>query len=439
MASLTWFWRLVCSPDCSEACQVDCPGCRAMAPEWEQQGRRTMDVTHREGRFRWSRFKYLWSCWSRSAMARAVSRLGPTRWVARVESVLPRRWVAKVESKISAAAGCGCEPAATVASAGASTAAPVAGPAPVQTAAGCGCGPSTVGLTAGDAAIRDEVQRHYSGHALEVMSGSQGGCCSPGLPADVSCTVLYPEEELQALPAEALIASLGCGNPLARADLKAGEVVLDLGSGGGMDVCVAAARVGPTGRVVGLDMSEEMLDLARTNAEKVGASNVEFSRGDLEAIPLRDDSVDVIISNCVVNLAPDKSNALHEAHRVLRPGGRLAISDIVTRTPVPAALKNDLTAWAACLGGALTEQQYRDHLTAAGFLDIEIERDREYTAADAEAAGLSSLLTRLGIKEALSAGFASTSVRARKAGPSDHDPSSVDAVLASNRRGGDEG
>jgi arsenite methyltransferase len=267
-----------------------------------------------------------------------------------------------------------------------------------------------------DPAVKDEVRRHYSDHASEMLANTQGGgCCSPGLPADVSCTSEYDERELRALPAEALMASLGCGNPLASAGLRPGEVVLDLGSGGGMDVMVAAARVAPGGTVIGLDMSPEMLQLARSNAAKVGATNVEFRQGDLESIPLGDESVDVIISNCVVNLAPDKTRALREAHRVLRPGGRLTISDIVSREPVPPRLRGDLTAWAACLGGALTDAEYRRHLAAAGFVDVEIERGREYTAADAESAGLGPLLARLGVQDAISLGFASTSVRARKA------------------------
>jgi SAM-dependent methyltransferase len=291
---------------------------------------------------------------------------------------------------------------------------------------GCGCHSGSTAATislgrpgaAGpsDTDVKEEVRRHYSEQASGVIAGVQEGCCSPGLPADVSCTVLYDEKELQSLPVEALMASLGCGNPLARADLAPGEVVLDLGSGGGMDVFVAAARVAPGGRVIGLDMSAEMLQLAATNAAKVGATNVEFRRGDMEAIPAPDASIDVIISNCVVNLAPDKDLALREAFRVLRPGGRLAISDIVTRESVPPVLKGDLTAWAACLGGALSEKEYRDHLSRAGFVEVEIERGREYTAADAESAGLGPLLARLGMDGALRLGFASTGVRARKAG-----------------------
>lgn len=388
MAGMTWFWRLVCSPDCTEACQVDCPGCRALASEWEEQGRRTIAVQPYEGSFRWSRAHELWTCWSRSVSARALARLRPGRNAART-----------VAAAAPTASGCGCHSGACDTGSAVPTA--VSG---------------SFTSTPTGAEVKEEVRRHYSDQASGVLAGIQDGCCGPGLPADVSCTTEYDEKELQALPAEALMASLGCGNPLARAELRPGEVVLDLGSGGGMDVMIAAARVAPGGKVIGLDMSAEMLELARSNAAKVGATNVEFRRGDLEAVPVADESVDVIISNCVVNLAPDKTLALREANRVLRPGGRLTISDIVTREPVPAALREDLAAWAACLGGALTEREYRDHLVRAGFVDVEIERGREYTSADAESAGLGPLLARLGMVDALRLGFASTSVRARKSG-----------------------
>lgn len=402
MASMTWFWRLVCSPDCSEACQVNCPGCSALAGEWEQQGRRTIAVPPHQGPFRWSRTRELWTCWSRSVSARALARLHPGR--------------RSPGAPATVAAGCGCHSGAVA------SATPI-GLSTEAAAAGCGCHSGAVASAtpialSTDAAVKDEVRRHYSEHASGMLASAQDGCCGPGLPADVSCTSEYDEKELQALPGEALMASLGCGNPLASAGLRPGEVVLDLGSGGGMDVMVAAARVSPGGTVIGLDMSPEMLELARSNAAKVGTTNVEFRQGDLEAIPLGGDTVDVIISNCVVNLAPDKTRALREAYRVLRPGGRLTISDIVTREPVPRALRADLAAWAACLGGALTDAEYREHLAAAGFVDVEIERGREYTAADAESAGLAPLLARLGVRDALRLGFASTSVRARKAGSS---------------------
>jgi arsenite methyltransferase len=372
MASMMWFWRLVCEPDCSEACQVNCPGCHALADEWESQGRVAAAPT--PTRFRWSRLPTLWNCWSKSVSARMLARLNPVR------STRDRPTGA-------AQAGCGCQPPA-----------------------------------ARDAVIKEEVRRHYSAQAHAVAAGAGDDCCSPALPAQVSAVPMYSADELSNVPAEALLASLGCGNPLARAELKPGEVVLDLGSGGGMDVMVAAARVSPGGTAFGLDMSDEMLALAQANAAKVGAVNVEFLTGDLEAIPLPDESVDVIISNCVVNLAPDKDKALSEAFRVLRPGGRLAISDIVTRQPVPALLKESLSAWAACIGGALSEDEYSDQLGAAGFAGIAIHRDREYTAEDAAAAGLTPLLQQAGLDTALRLGFASAGVCARKPGDQ-HAPS----------------
>jgi arsenite methyltransferase len=369
MVSMKWFWRLVCEPDCSDACQVNCPGCHALAAEWEAQGRVTAAAAAPPAKFRWSKLPELWSCWSKSTSARLLARLNP---------------FAGLRRRPAGAAG----------------------------EVGCGCHPPG----ARDIAIKDEVRRHYSAQAQALTAGAEGACCTPALPAQVSAGPMYSADDLNRVPVEALLASLGCGNPLGRADLKPGEVVLDLGSGGGMDVVVAAARVSPGGSVVGLDMSEQMLALARANAAKAGADNVRFLTGDMEAIPLPDDSVDVIISNCVVNLSPDKDLALGEAFRVLRPGGRLTISDIVTREPVPALLKGNLTAWAACIGGALSEDEYRARLGAAGFTGITIYRDREYTAEDAAAAGLTPLLEQAGLDTALRLGFASAGVCARKAG-----------------------
>jgi arsenite methyltransferase len=374
MVSMNWFWRLVCEPDCSDACQVNCPGCRALAPEWEAQGRVTAAATAPPARFRWSKLPELWSCWSKSTSAMLLARLDP---------------FASTRNRLAGATG----------------------QADSAMGNGCGCYPPA----ARDTAIKDEVRRHYSAQAQAVTAGADGGCCTPALPAQVSAAPMYSADELSNVPAEALLASLGCGNPLGRADLKPGEAVLDLGSGGGMDVMVAAARVSPGGRVFGLDMSAEMQALARSNAEKAGAVNVHFLTGDMEAIPLPDESVDVIISNCVVNLSPDKQTALGEAFRVLRPGGRLAISDIITREPVPALLKESLTAWAACIGGALSEDEYQARLGAAGFTNITIYRDREYTAEDAAAAGLTPLLEQAGLDTALRLGFASAGVCAHKA------------------------
>jgi arsenite methyltransferase len=368
MTSMAWFWRLVCEPDCSDACQVNCPGCRALAPEWESQGKITAAATAPAVKFRWSNFPVLWNCWSKSASARMLARLSPTR-----------------RGRERAAAGL----------------------------TGCSC---HAHAPASAAAIKDEVQRHYSAHAQALAACGDDGCCTPALPAEVSALPMYSADQMSNLPGEALLASLGCGNPLARADLAPGEVVLDLGSGGGMDVMVAAGRVAPGGKVFGMDASNEMLALAQAGAARVGAGNVEFVKGDLESIPLPDESVDVIISNCVVNLAPDKDTAMSEAFRVLKPGGRLAISDIVTRQPVPAPIKENLAAWAACIGGALSEDEYRARLDAAGFTSIAIYRDREYTAQDAEAAGLSQILAQAGLDTALRLGFASAGICARKEG-----------------------
>jgi SAM-dependent methyltransferase len=265
--------------------------------------------------------------------------------------------------------------------------------------------------------VRAGVTKHYDDHARSVRGdGCCGGSATAGLPEEVSCVTEYAEGDLQQIPADAITASLGCGNPFERAGLSPGEVVLDLGSGGGLDAIVAARRVGSEGHVFGLDMSDEMLSLAQANAVKAGVSNVAFVRGDMESIPLPRASVDVIISNCVVNLVPDKTRALAEAFRVLRPGGRLSISDIVTRLPVPAEMRSDLAAWAACIGGALTVAEYRELLVEAGFVDVEVEREREYTARDAELGGVAPILERAGLADALALGFANTSVRARKPG-----------------------
>ncbi|MPZ25696.1 MAG: arsenite methyltransferase [Micromonosporaceae bacterium] len=269
-----------------------------------------------------------------------------------------------------------------------------------------------------DDRIRGAVREYYGERARGVPEGSgtdPSGVPSGGLlPAEVSAVPSYQAQDLAAVPANAIQASLGCGNPFDRAALQPGEVVLDLGSGGGMDALVASQRVGPDGHVFGLDMSDDMLALAQRNATAAGVTNVAFLKGDMESVPLPRGSVDVIISNCVVNLVPDKARALREAHRVLRPEGRLSISDIVTRRPVPEHLKGDLSAWAACVGGALTEDEYRAELAAAGFVDIEITRDREFTAVDADLAGLTPVLARAGLSKALELGFANTSVRARK-------------------------
>jgi arsenite methyltransferase len=240
--------------------------------------------------------------------------------------------------------------------------------------------------------IRDTVKEKYGQVALRVISSNDGqaeasSCCSPVLDPtklDPIISKLYTGHETDGLPAEALAASLGCGNPTALAELRPGEVVLDLGSGGGIDVLLSAKRVGPTGKAYGLDMTDEMLALARANQRKAGVSNVEFLKGEIERIPLPDQSVDVIISNCVINLSGDKPRVLREAFRVLRPGGRLAVSDIVVRGSMPAEIKKSMELWAGCVAGALEEQDYSSLLAQAGFQQITVEPTRVYRAQDAK-------------------------------------------------------
>lgn len=211
-------------------------------------------------------------------------------------------------------------------------------------------------------------------------------CCDP------ITKNLYDEGEKGVLPEKAVLASLGCGNPTALSDLKPGETVLDLGSGGGIDVLLSARRVGPTGKAYGLDMTDDMLALARENQRQAGATNVEFLKGEIENIPLPDNSVDVVISNCVINLSADKSRVLREAFRVLRPGGRFAVSDVVVRGEVPDAVRESMVLWVGCIAGALEENDYRAKLVAAGFADIDFETTRTYDVEDARA-----FLTEAGI------------------------------------------
>jgi SAM-dependent methyltransferase len=236
--------------------------------------------------------------------------------------------------------------------------------------------------------IKETVRHHYGQQALKVVQSGTSSCCggsasSPAQCCDPISSNLYAADEASTLPEEAVLASLGCGNPTALASLAPGEVVLDLGSGGGIDVLLSARRVGPTGKAYGLDMTDEMLALADQNKRKSGLTNVEFLKGEIEHIPLPDDSVDVIISNCVINLSADKDQVLREAHRVLKPGGRLAVSDIVTRGEIPAEIKRSLELWAGCVAGALDEQDYLSKLRAAGFVDASIEATRVYRVADA--------------------------------------------------------
>jgi arsenite methyltransferase len=234
--------------------------------------------------------------------------------------------------------------------------------------------------------IHEAVKKKYGEAAKEVAAGNTASCGSGG---GLSCcdpitSNLYGTAEKAGLPADAVAASLGCGNPTALAQLQAGEIVLDLGSGGGIDVLLSAKRVGPTGKAYGLDMTDEMLALARENQKKAGAQNVEFLKGTIENIPLPDNSVDVIISNCVVNLSGDKDQVLREAFRVLKPSGRLAISDVVVRGKVPEDIRKSMELWVGCIAGALQEEEYKTKLGKAGFATIEVEATRVYKAADAE-------------------------------------------------------
>jgi arsenite methyltransferase len=228
-------------------------------------------------------------------------------------------------------------------------------------------------------AIRAAVRTHYAAAAVAASQASgQSGCC--GGPADppVISSQLYTFDQVGELPTAAVLASLGCGNPTALAELERGEVVLDLGSGGGIDVLLSARRVGPTGFAYGLDMTDAMLELARRGAAERNVQNVQFLKGEIEHIPLPDASVDVVISNCVINLSADKPRVLGEAFRVLKPGGRFAVSDVVVQGTLPAAVRNDMDAWAGCLGGALEDGEYRALLAQAGFVDIDVEVTRVY-------------------------------------------------------------
>ena len=233
--------------------------------------------------------------------------------------------------------------------------------------------------------IKDAVKEKYGEAASRVASGLEvQGCCSTG-DCDPITGNLYDSKDAAAVPEEALKASLGCGNPTALAELHPGEIVLDLGSGGGIDVLLSAKRVGPTGKAYGLDMTDEMLALARRNQSKAGVQNVEFLKGEIENIPLPDNSVDVIISNCVINLSSDKRKVVKEAFRVLSPGGRFAVSDVVVRGDVPAEVRKNMELWIGCIAGALEESEFKTLLLEAGFIDPEIEPTRIYEVEDARA------------------------------------------------------
>jgi len=263
--------------------------------------------------------------------------------------------------------------------------------------------------------IKNEVRERYAREALKVSDGKSSGCCGASARAtDLITSNLYKDAETAQVPAEALAASLGCGNPTALAQLKPGETVLDLGSGGGIDVLLTARRVGPAGKAYGLDMTDEMLALARDNQRKAGVQNVEFLKGEIENIPLPDNSVDVITSNCVINLSADKDRVLREAFRVLKPGGRFAVSDIVVRGEMPKEIQHKVELWAGCIVGALEDRDYAAKLARAGFQDIELEPTRVYKAADAKGLMAGFGANADAIATAVDGKFASAFIRARK-------------------------
>jgi len=267
--------------------------------------------------------------------------------------------------------------------------------------------------------LKTAVKEKYGQAALRVVSGAGSGCCGPVAScgcdaADPITSGLYGDAEKSALPETAVLASLGCGNPTALAELHPGEVVLDLGSGGGIDVLLSARRVGPSGKAYGLDMTDEMLALARENQRKAGLENVEFLKGEIENIPLPDNSVDVIISNCVINLSADKDRVLAEAFRVLKPGGRFAVSDVVVRGEVPAGIRRSVEMWVGCIAGALEEQEYQAKLARAGFTQISVEPARIYTTADARGFLSAEGIDADAIAPDVDGKFMSAFIRARK-------------------------
>ena len=263
--------------------------------------------------------------------------------------------------------------------------------------------------------IKSEVKSKYGAAAKRAAAGGSACCGAPGLSAcDPITSNLYDESQKSAIPAEAVAASLGCGNPTALAKLEPGESVLDLGSGGGIDVLLSARRVSPGGKAYGLDMTDEMLELARENHRNSGVENVEFLRGEMENIPLPDNSVDVVISNCVINLSGDKGRVLREAFRVLRPGGRFAVSDVVVRGPVPADIRRSVELWVGCVAGAMEESEFREKLDAAGFTEIEIEPTRVYSIEDARQFLTAAGIDADAIAPHVEGKFASAFIRARK-------------------------
>jgi arsenite methyltransferase len=263
-------------------------------------------------------------------------------------------------------------------------------------------------------ALREVVQAKYGEAARSARGGKTASCgCGCGTSKDPITSDLYEAQETAGLPAEAVLASLGCGNPTVLAALKEGETVLDLGSGGGIDVLLSARRVGPAGKAYGLDMTDDMLALARENQRKAGVENVEFLKGEIEAIPLPEGAVDVIISNCVINLSADKRKVLSEAFRVLRPGGRFAVSDVVFRGEVPEAVKRNVELWIGCVAGALQETEYRSLLAEVGFAEVQVEPTRIYRAEDAQTFLAEAGIDAAGVED-VDGKVMSAFVRARK-------------------------
>ena len=267
-------------------------------------------------------------------------------------------------------------------------------------------------------ALRKAIQEKYGQAALQARDGAEPGCgCGTGCGgSDPITSNLYDADQAAEIPPAALQASLGCGNPTALAELKPGEIVLDLGSGGGIDVLLSARRVGPSGKAYGLDMTDEMLALARENLQKSGLTNVEFLKGEIEQIPLPDASVDVVISNCVINLSADKDRVIGEAFRVLKPGGRLAVSDVVVRggDMIPLEIRRSMELWTGCVAGALEEDAYRDKLARAGFERIELEPTRIYRAAEAGQFLAEAGFSGESVRAQIDGRFMSAFIRARK-------------------------
>jgi len=288
-----------------------------------------------------------------------------------------------------------------------------------------------VGHDSAGEALREEVRAKYGAAARRATEGKTASCgcgtscCGDDEEWDPITSDLYEAGQTQGIPAEALLASLGCGNPTALAALSPGETVLDLGSGGGIDVLLSAQRVGPAGKAYGLDMTDEMLKLARENQKRSGLTNVEFLRGEIENIPLPSETVDVIISNCVINLSADKAQVIREAHRVLNPGGRFAVSDVVLRGDLPEPVLKSMGLWTGCVSGALHEDEYRRLLLAAGFTDVSIEPTRVYNDEDVKALLDSAGLTDDGLVDAVEGKIMSAFVRASKPSVARHQASAA--------------